>query len=381
MARPLATQSGWVRTEREGERLLLSAGGSWVISTLSDLDRRLRALAPGSVRRARIDMGAIDDLDTAGAWVLFRTQRRLRDLGIDTEFADVRPSHRIILERIARGDTEAAVTEDRYHPIRAAIERLGAATIAAFDEAVDLLNFLGVVTVAALRSLGRPGQIRFVSLISHIEQVGLNAMPIVGLLSFLIGVVLAYQGADQLARFGAEIFTVNLLGVSMLREMGIMMTAVLVAGRSGSAFAAQIGTMQVNEEVDAMRAIGLDPVEVLVLPRIFALLLAMPLLAMFSSLMGLVGGGLMVIALIDISVVQFIERLNSAVPVWSFWIGIIKAPVFGFLIGLVGCREGLKVSGSAESVGRQTTKAVVVSIFLVILADALFSIFFSAVGV
>ena len=206
-------------------------------------------------------------------------------------------------------------------------------------------------------------------------------MPIIGLLSFLIGVVVAYQGVDQLRRFGAEIFTVNLLGVSILREMGILITAIVVAGRSGSAFTAQIGAMQVNQEIDALQALGLDPVEILVLPRIIALVIALPLLAVFADMMGLAGGGVMVMLVLDISLIQFMEQLRGAVSIWSFWIGILKAPVFAFLIALVGCREGLRVTGSAESVGRQTTKSVVVAIFLVIVTNAAFSILFSALHI
>jgi len=201
------------------------------------------------------------------------------------------------------------------------------------------------------------------------------------LLSFLIGVVVAFQGADQLRRFGAEIFTVNLLGVSMLREMAVLMTAIIIAGRSGSAFTAQIGTMQVNEEIDAMRTIGLNPLDVLVLPRVMALVIAVPLLTVFADMMGVLGGAVMSLAVLDISVVQFSERFKTVIPLSAFWIGLIKAPVFGLLIALVGCREGLQVGGSAESVGLHTTRSVVISIFLVIIVDAAFSIFFSILGV
>jgi phospholipid/cholesterol/gamma-HCH transport system permease protein len=208
----------------------------------------------------------------------------------------------------------------------------------------------------------------------------LNALPIVGLLTFLIGVVLAYQGADQLRNFGAEIFTVNLLGLAVLREMGIILTAIIVAGRSGSAFTAQIGTMQVNEEIAALRTLGLDPVELLVLPRVFALIVAMPLLTVYADFMGLLGGALIANWVLGITTVQFLDRLQAAVPVTAFWLGVVKAPVFGALIALVGCRQGLQVRGNAESVGLQTTKAVVISIFLVILVDALFSILFSYLG-
>ncbi|MCG8354731.1 MAG: ABC transporter permease, partial [Kiloniellales bacterium] len=235
--------------------------------------------------------------------------------------------------------------------------------------------------IALGRTLADPRRLRLTALVSHMEQAGLNAMPIVGLLSFLIGVVLAYQGADQLARFGAQIFTVNLVGIGVLREMGIILTAIIVAGRSGSAYTAQIGTMMVREEIDAMRTIGLDPMDVLVMPRVIALLLVMPLLAFYADLMGLLGGAVMATVVLDISLVQFARQLNDAVPLWSFWVGIIKAPIFGFVIALVGCFEGFKVSRSAESVGLRTTAAVVEAIFIVIVLDAMFSVLFSVIGI
>jgi phospholipid/cholesterol/gamma-HCH transport system permease protein len=213
------------------------------------------------------------------------------------------------------------------------------------------------------------------------EVAGVNALPIVGLLTFLIGVVLAYQSADQLRRFGAEIFTVNLLGISILRELGVLITAILVAGRSGSAFTAQIGTMKVREEVDALQTIGMDPIEVLVLPRMFALVIVLPLLAFYADIMGLLGGAIMSLVALDISMVQFLQQLKAWTTLWTFWIGIIKAPVFAFLIALVGCFQGLRVEGSAESVGRLTTQSVVQGIFLVIVADAIFSIIFSALHI
>ena len=244
-------------------------------------------------------------------------------------------------------------------------------------EARDLINFLGHAIVVVARTIRHPRRIRIVPLINQMEKAGLDAMPIVGLISFLIGVVLAYQGSDQLARFGAQIFTVNLVGVGVLREMGIILTAIIVAGRSGSAYTAQIGTMVVREEVDAMRTIGLDPMEMLVMPRIFALVLVMPLLAFYADIMGILGGAVMTATVLDISFETFARQLRDAVPMWSFWVGIIKAPIFGFVIGLVGCFEGFKVERSAESVGLRTTAAVVEAVFIVIVLDALFSILFS----
>jgi phospholipid/cholesterol/gamma-HCH transport system permease protein len=211
--------------------------------------------------------------------------------------------------------------------------------------------------------------------------VGINALPIVGLLSFLIGVVVAFQGADQLRQFGAEIFTVNLLGVSILRELGVLLTAILIAGRSGSAFTAQIGTMKVNQEVDALQTIGLDPVEVLVVPRVLALMIMLPILVFYANLMGLLGGMVMATTVLDISLTTFLKQLQSAVNLTTFAIGMVKAPVFAFLIALVGCFEGFNVSGSAESVGQKTTASVVEGIFLVIVFDAAFSILFSILGI
>jgi len=377
----MRTASGWFKTEREGERLRVIAGGSWETGALSALDGGLRRLAREPVRFAAIDLSAVDSMDTAGAWVLYRTRRDLRARGVAAEFEGVDRSHADLLARVEKGDVEQTLVRDELHPVIALIAHIGEASLAVLEECASLLSFLGVTVITLGRSIIRPGRIRFTSLVSHIEQVGLTAIPIVGLLSFLIGVVIAYQGAEQLRQFGAQVFTVNLLGLSMLREMAILMTAIVVAGRSGSAFTAQIGTMQVNEEVDAMRTMGLDPIEVLVLPRVFALIIALPLLTVLADLTGLAGGALATVLVVDISLPQFMERLNDAVPLGAFWVGIVKAPVFGFLIAMVGCREGLIVAGSAESVGRHTTKSVVLSIFLVIVADALFSIFFLYIGV
>jgi phospholipid/cholesterol/gamma-HCH transport system permease protein len=213
------------------------------------------------------------------------------------------------------------------------------------------------------------------------EQTGVDAMPIVGLLSFLIGIVFAYQGADQLRRFGAEIYTVNLLGIGMLRELGVLMAAIILAGRSGSAFTAQIGAMKVNEEVDAMQVLGLDPIEVLVLPRLFAMLITLPLLTVFSNVMGLFGGAIMSWVTLDLTFPGFLRQLHYFLPGWSFWVGILKAPFFAAIIALTGCYEGLRTERSAESVGQLTTLSVVESIFLVIVVDAAFSIAFSQLGI
>ena len=377
----MTAASAWMTTNRTGDGLEIRLSGDWTIDYANRIDIAIASADIAAAATCIIDAGGIGRMDTSGAWLVEKLRRRIAALGIDTAFRNIQPTHDVLIKRLQAIAGDPAPEPVRYGALSLVAERTGRATIDALNEAQDLLNFLGLATVTAAKTVMRPRRFRGTAFVYHLEQVGLNALPIVGLLSFLIGVVLAYQGADQLRRFGAEIFTVNLLGISILREMGILLTAIIVAGRSGSAFAAQIGTMQVSEEIDAMRTIGLDPIEVLVLPRTLALLVAMPLLAVYADLMGLAGGALMTIVSLDITLTQFTERLKDVVPIWAFWVGLIKAPFFGIVIALVGCREGLKVRGSADSVGRQTTRAVVIGIFLVIVIDAVFSIFFSTVGV
>jgi phospholipid/cholesterol/gamma-HCH transport system permease protein len=373
--------AAWVRTERRDDGVVVRAGGRWEIAGLARIDAALRRLAPQPARRVEIDLSAVEHLDTAGAWLLHRTRKTLAAHGVAAEIVGAAPAHAALLERVGQSDVAQAMARPEPHPVIAMLDHTGRVAVAQIRDALGYHEFIGRIVARAVVLVLRPGRIRMTSLVSHLERVGMNAMPIVGLLSFLVGMVIAFQGADQLRRFGAEIFTVNLLGISVMRELGILLTAIIVAGRSGSAFAAEIGTMQVNEEIDAIRTIGLDPVELLVLPRVTALMIALPLLTVYADVMGLLGGLAMAVVVLDLSVAQFVETLRSAVPVWAFWVGIIKAPFFGALIALVGCREGLKVTGSAESVGIQTTRAVVVSIFLVIVVDAVFSIFFSIVRV
>ncbi len=373
----MAGGSGWFRTEREGDSLMLAAGGGWTVAALAELDAPLRSLAPGSVHSAVIDLGEVQSLDTAGAWVLHRTLRQLSGRGIAARFARVRPEHAKLLDQAAHADRPHEPLLRERRPFLDLLVRIGKTAFEARDAAVGLLSFFGLLCISILRSLLRPRTIRYVAVVNHMERTGLDAMPIVGLLSFLIGVVIAYQGADQLRRFGAEVFVIDLVGISIVREMAILLTAIILAGRSGSAFTAEIGTMKVNEEIDAMQTLGLNPMDVLVLPRTLALVLTLPLLTFYADIMGLAGGCLMSLAILHINLTQFIEHLQSAVPVQHFWVGIIKAPVFAFVIAMVGCYEGLNVARSAESVGRLTTKSVVESIFLVIVLDAFFSIFFS----
>jgi phospholipid/cholesterol/gamma-HCH transport system permease protein len=370
----------WFRLSRDGRSATIAFGGRWDLAAVAEHDVQLRALDTAGAARAVIDITALTALDSAGAWALHRLRAELRSENIQSDFVGGQEAHLALLNRLEKVSHAALYSAPRPSMAVLLLARLGAGAQRALSESIDIVGFFGQALVTAARSVLRPGNVRMTSLVVQMEQAGLNALPIVGLLSFLIGVVLTYQGIDQLRRFGAEVFTVNLAGISILREVGVLMTAILIAGRSGSAFTAQIGTMKVREEIDAMRTLGLDPVEILVLPRLLALVITMPLLAFYADITGLFGAAVSAMIILDLSPIQFLSQLREAVEPKNFWVGIIKAPVFGFIIALVGCRYGLKVKGSAENVGRRTTQSVVESIFLVIIADAIFSIIFSRIG-
>ena len=377
----MAETAGWFKEMREGGRFVLAAGGQWTIPSLANLDPSLRALSAAGASEVVIDLAALEQLDTAGALILYRTSKQISTARFPVRFTGARPEHESLLAQIAQTDHGPLPEERQPNPLSAFVARVGKGAFDIAERAGSLLNFYGLLCLTTVRSLLHPSRIRVVAIVNHMQRTGFDAMPIVGMLSFLIGVVITFQGADQLRRFGAEVFVVNLLGISILREMAILVTAIVVAGRSGSAFTAEIGSMKVNEEVDAMLTLGLDPMEVLVLPRTFALMMTLPLLAFYADIMGLVGGCLMSIATLDLNLAQFLKQLQSAVSISHFWVGIVKAPVFAFVIAMVGCYEGLNVSRSAESVGRLTTRSVVESIFLVIVIDAAFSILFSYLNV
>lgn len=359
----------------------LALSGRWTTRRIAMVDHELRALEMPANTGIVLDLAEVDALDTAGAWLIDRTERAFAAQGASVSLENIAPAHAQLLETVRANDTMDPEPPETGNAFVAVVERVGKATYHFADEARDLVNFLGHSVLVLGRSIRHPGKVRLTPLVHHIEQAGLNAVPIVGLISFLIGVVLAFQGAEQLEKFGAQIFTVNIVAQGVLREMGVLLTAIMLAGRSGSAFTAQIGTMKVREEVDAMQTIGLDPMEILVLPRLWALVIVLPLLTFFANVMGLLGGAIMATIALDVTFFQFARQLSGAVTMWTFWIGLIKAPIFGFIIGLVGCYEGMRVTGSAESVGRMTTRSVVESIFLVIVLDALFSILFAAIGI
>lgn len=375
-------QGGWLKTAVDGQTLTISAGGTWTVEHAGDLDELVDGIRFDGVDHASLDLSGLTSLDTAGVWILRRTQKKLADSGVASELVGLDPAYQPLLDIVEEADEQPhEPLREEPHFILAMFERVGRALFDALSEAKMLVNFFGLTIVTLVMALPKPRKLRPVALINQMEQTGLNAVPIVCLLNFLIGIVIAYQGAVQLRKFGAEIFTIDGLAFGIPREIAVLITAIVVAGRSGSAFTAQIGTMQVNQEVDALRTVGLNPIEVLVLPRINALLITLPMLVFLADVAGLMGGALMSVLSLDLTVGQFMKRLEDVISLQHFLVGMVKAPVFAYIIAIVGCFEGLRVTGSAESVGKMTTKAVVESIVLVILADALFSILFSALGI
>jgi phospholipid/cholesterol/gamma-HCH transport system permease protein len=356
-----------------------AVAGPWTLANLGPLFARRPAL-PARDGRWTIDASRLSGLDTAGAMLLVRVLRGA-DLGPgDVDFVGLREADLRLVELVDARSRERGDVAEPYFGFRAMLERMGRAVARFGTQAWELLGFVGLtmVTLAGL-FVGR-AKPRWTSIVHHMEETGLDAVPIVALLSFLVGAVIAFLGATVLQDFGASIFTVELVSYAFLREFGVLLTAIILAGRSGSAFTAQIGSMKSREELDAIKALGLDPIELLVLPRLIALFVMLPLLTFLSMIMGLVGGGIVSMLSLDISAGQFITRLHEMTEIRHFWSGMIKAPVFAFLIAVVGCLEGLKVEGSAESVGRHTTASVVQAIFLVIVFDALFAVFFMEIG-
>lgn len=363
--------------ERAGQYI---ARGDWTVSHIAAIDEVLRKLRAPGTPSVVIDLSAVRALDTAGAWLFHRTAKVFEEANAKIDFVGGDDAFRILLDEVARNDEPCDIEPPRTNAIIALLARIGISVEGIWDQVVSVTGFFGLILVVFFRTLMRPARLRVTSMVHHMEEAGLNAVPIVTLLSFLIGAVLAYQGSVQLRNFGAEVFTVDLIAISILREIGVLITAIIVAGRSGSAYTAQIGSMKVHEEVDAMQTLALDPIEMLVLPRVLALVLMLPLLVFGADIAGMLGGALVAWASLGISPTMFFTRFIENTDVLQFWIGIIKAPFFAFIIAMVGCYEGLKVEGSAESVGQRTTQSVVESIFLVIIADALFSIFFVEIG-
>lgn len=365
--------------DSSNQQQLVRLGGHWTIDQADALEQKLKQLKLNPRQKVVIDSQRIESLDFTGGWQIMRLFGHLQQQGLQVELT---PDERLDLlrELLHDGPLEPAPAPGPAWWSKP-ITVLGQWSSAKYQDIGYILIFLGRAVMTLLGSLLQPHKLHFGAISQQIYQTGILAIPIVCLIAFLISIVLAYQGAHQLSQFGADIFTIDLVAVSVLREMGVLLTAIMVAGRSGSAFAAQLGVMKINEEMDAMRTIGLDPFRVLVVPRILGLIIALPLLTVLANLMGLAGGALLSSQLLDIPLEQFLVRLEEAVVLSTWWVGLIKAPVFAFIIAFIGTLRGMQVSGSAEHLGHQTTVSVVQAIFLVIMADAIFSILFSQLGI
>jgi phospholipid/cholesterol/gamma-HCH transport system permease protein len=358
---------------------VLALTDAWTIHNATAIEEELRGLDAG--RALRVDATGISALDLTGAWLLFNALQALEQRQVAVTWQGSRPA---LLDFIAKtveqsGDVAPAISkEDAAEEVDAArpVRKLGHWAVKQLLEGREALIFFGRLCVALGGALTHPSRMRWPALVRQVYETGVSAVPIVALIAFLISVIIAYMGAQQLRNFGAEIYVVDLVTVGVLRELGVLLTAIIVAGRSGSAFAAELGVMQLNDEVDALRAIGAQPAEVLVLPRVLGLVIALPLLTVVADAVGLAGGGLLSYFLLDLQPLQYLGRMQEAIAPTTFWVGIIKAPVFALLIACVGTLRGMQVRGSSRELGRLTTVAVVQSIFLVILADALFAVIF-----
>jgi phospholipid/cholesterol/gamma-HCH transport system permease protein len=367
-----------VRIERSDGRAVVALAGAVLIGGLEAVRRELAAVAgPGEVV---VDLAAVAALDTAGAWAVLDLKRRLGAEGVAVRIEHASEAQAALLDTVEKSLPGEPPPEPERQGLVGWVASVGEATVAALWTVVELTGFLGEVVARLGGLVLRPWRLRVTSLVFHMQEAGFNAVPIVALMAFLIGVVLAFQGATQLRQFGAEVFVVDLIAISVLRELGILLTAIIVAGRSASAYTAAVGSMKMREEIDAMRTLGLDPIVVLVVPRVLALILTLPLLGFLADMAGLVGGAAMSWIELGVSPGVFRARLLEIDP-WHYAVGIIKAPFFALIIGLIGCYEGLKVEGNAESLGRLTSKSVVLAIFAVIVVDALFSIFFAVVDI
>jgi phospholipid/cholesterol/gamma-HCH transport system permease protein len=358
-------------TRADGE-LRLRLAGDWRVLELPAIERELAAVDIAGVRELVVDARGARSLDLSCAWALDRLLLAAERGGATVRFDGGRPEQ-LALVRDGAG-LHPAPAEPA--PGRTPVELLGRRAVARVRSIGDGLDFVGRVSAQLARAGGSLRRLRPVSVARHVYETGITAIPIVSLIAFLISVIIAYMSAQQLRDLGAEIYVVDLVTIGVLRELGVLLTAIIVAGRSGSAFAAEIGAMKLNEEVDALKATGVEPIEVLVLPRVLGLVIALPLLTVIADAIGLTGGALLCRFLLDIPIAQYLARVNEAIAPTTFWVGIIKAPVFALLIALSGTYRGLQVRSSSRELGRLTTVAVVQSIFLVILADALFAVLF-----
>ena len=365
-----------------GDAIMLAATGWWTAEHAnaleSQIDAAIRSETPA--RKIAIDVAQIDRLDTFGAWLLERAMRSWTERGCETRLIGLPEDYRGLFEKVHIGTHVLTAEPPKRNSIIVALESVGRAMATVGDDLVSLAQMIGALMVAIKRVMLRPWTFRLTSMVNHLERVGWQAVPIVLLITVLIGAILAQQGIFHFRKFGADIYVIDMVGVLVLREVGVLIVCIMVAGRSGSSYTAELGAMKMREEIDALRTMGFDPVEVLILPRIVALVIAVPILTFLGSMAALYGGGLVSWAYGGIEPPVFLSRLREAISIETFEVGIFKAPFMALVIGMVACVQGLQVQGSAESLGEQTTNSVVKSIFLVIVLDGFFAMFFATIG-
>ena len=365
-----------------GDRLELAAGGSWTAPHAGELEaliERVTGEAP-KAKDVSIDMGGVREFDTFGAWLLERLTRQWTAAGKEAVIVGL-PRHDLgLLEEMHGVNRKPGPKPYRENPVVTFLASVGRSGVDFGRNLVVFADMLGAVGLALVRVVTRPREYRFISTVHQFDRVAWQAVPIVLLITFLIGGIISQQGIFHFRKFGAELYSVDLVGILVLREIGVLIVAIMVAGRSGSSYTAELGSMKMREELDALRTMGFDPVEVLILPRILVLIVAMPVLTFIGSMAALYGGGIVAWLYGGMSPDIYISRLTEAISLTHFKVGMIKAPFMGLIIGIVACAEGLRVKGSAESLGIQTTNSVVEAIFLVIVLDGLFAIFFASIG-
>ncbi|HWG76080.1 MAG TPA: ABC transporter permease [Steroidobacteraceae bacterium] len=367
--------ASFVRARREAGRIAIELRGDWHARQFPQIEAQLAAIELAGARQLDIS-AAQARVDMTSAWLLRDFLRRVRESGVSAQFADATPPMLQLVDRTLTGEIPEHTRHVEWPTPGGAVEGLGRQFVRGLRTGLATVNFVGHASVQLARALARPRHLRVTSITRHVYDTGITAIPIVALIAFLVSVILAYLGAQELQQFGADVFVADLVTIGVLRELGVLLTAVIIAGRSGSAFTAELGAMRLNEEIDALLAIGLDPFELLILPRIIGLVIALPLLTVLADIVGLTGGGLLCHVLLGMPLVQYLSRVHGAIAGTTFWVGIIKAPVFAALIAMAGCFNGLRVRRSSRELGRLTTRAVVQAIFGVILADALFAVLF-----
>jgi len=364
----------------DSPNLAFAASGAWTAAHADELEALVDGIGANEADEgASIDMHKVEAFDTYGAWLLERLIRARKARGRETRIVALPEHYQGLVTAMHQASLEPPPSPARENTVIGAIVKVGGATVAAGHDLIAIANMLGAIGAATGRMLTRPRSFRFTSMVHHLDRVGLQAVPIILLITFLIGGIIAQQGFFHFRKFGAETYVVDMLGILILREIGVLIVAIMVAGRSGSSYTAELGSMKMREEIDALRTMGLDPIAVLVLPRVLALVLALTMLTFLGSMAALYGGGLVAWFYGGMSPDIFIARLREAISITHFKVGMIKAPFMALVIGVVACAQGFAVRGSAESLGRQTTASVVKAIFLVIVLDGLFAVFFASI--